>query len=140
MPSLSFQPQGPEKLLDAVESSLGAWYMCSHGVNSTVVVNDMCTLLQAYWNIATKRLVDNVCMTMEQDFFSRLVTRAEEELFLISSRVSSYIVDCCLLLLIARTDIRTHACIHIPREGRRKKRLISSSSPPFTLLLLRSRV
>ncbi len=97
-PTLPFQPQDSEKLFDAVESSLGAWYMNSHGVNSTVVVNDMCALLQAYWNIATKRLVDNVCMTMEQDFFARMVTRAEEELFLISSRVSSssrYIAVCC---------------------------------------------
>ncbi len=97
MPSLSFQPQGPSKLFDAVQSSLGDWYMRSHGVNSTVIVNDMCALLQAYWHVATKRLVDNVCMTMEKDFFSHLVIRAEEELFLISSKVSLLFVAlfCC---------------------------------------------
>ncbi len=89
MKSAGDKPQGPEKLLESVESSLGDWYMHSHGVNSAVVVNDMCTLLHAYWYVATKRLVDNVCMTMEHDFFSRLVTRTEEELFLISSRVKS---------------------------------------------------
>ncbi len=83
------KPQGPEKLFESVESSLRDWYMRSHGADSIVAVNDMCTLLQAYWHVATKRLVDNVCMTMEQDFFSRLVSHTEEELFLISSRVKS---------------------------------------------------
>lgn len=41
---------------------------------------------QAYWNVATKRLVDNVCMTMEQDFVVKLLGKVESELFLLTNR------------------------------------------------------
>ena len=42
------------------KASLGDWYIKTHGVNTTSKVEDMCTILQAYWSVATKRLVDNV--------------------------------------------------------------------------------
>ena len=42
--------------------------------------------MQAYWNVATKRLVDNVCMTMEQDFVVKLLGKVESELFLLTNR------------------------------------------------------
>lgn len=41
---------------------------------------------KAYWNVATKRLVDNVCMTLEQDFVVKLLTKVESELFLLTNR------------------------------------------------------
>lgn len=41
---------------------------------------------QAYWNVATKRLVDNVCMTLEQDFTVKLLSKVESELFLLTNR------------------------------------------------------
>lgn len=41
---------------------------------------------KAYWNVATKRLVDNVCMTMEQDFVVKLLGKVESELFLLTNR------------------------------------------------------
>jgi Dynamin GTPase effector domain len=45
--------------------------------------------MQAYWNVATKRLVDNVCMTIEQDFIVRLLGLAESELFLLAARLEN---------------------------------------------------
>jgi Dynamin GTPase effector domain len=48
-----------------------------------------CCHLQAYWNVATKRLVDNVCMTIEQDFIVRLLGLAESELFLLAARLEN---------------------------------------------------
>ena len=47
------------------KASLGDWYIKTHGVNTTSKVEDMCTILQAYWSVATKRLVDNVRATHE---------------------------------------------------------------------------
>lgn len=35
--------------------------------------------------MATKRLVDNVCMTMEQDFVVKLLGKVESELFLLTN-------------------------------------------------------
>lgn len=46
----------------------------------------VCFFPQAYWNVATKRLVDNVCMTMEQDFVVKLLGKVESELFLLTNR------------------------------------------------------
>lgn len=45
-------------------------------------------LSKAYWNVATKRLVDNVCMTLEQDFVVKLLGKVESELFLLANRYS----------------------------------------------------
>lgn len=55
-------------------------------------------LTQAYWNVATKRLVDNVCMTMEQDFVVKLLGKVESELFLLTNRftdVEELFVEVC---------------------------------------------
>ena len=46
----------------------GGWYMQCHGVNVKSKVEDMIIMIEAYWDVATKRIVDNVCMTMEHDF------------------------------------------------------------------------
>ena len=40
-----------------MKRKLGQWYMATHGVNTASKVEDMCTLLEAYWDVATKRLV-----------------------------------------------------------------------------------
>lgn len=53
----------------------------AHHLCATLNVDD-----QAYWNVATKRLVDNVCMTMEQDFVVKLLGKVESELFLLTNR------------------------------------------------------
>ena len=37
--------------------------------------------------MATKRVVDNVCMTLEQDFIVKLLGLAESELFLLAARI-----------------------------------------------------
>ena len=47
----------------------------------------MCVILQAYWSVATKRLVDNVCMTLEQDFTVRLLKDLDSACFLLGSKI-----------------------------------------------------
>ena len=64
------------------KATLGDWYIKTHGVNTTSKVEDMCTLLEAYWDVATKRLVDNVCMTLEHDFTNTVLKLLEEAAFL----------------------------------------------------------
>eukprot|EP00633_Aureoumbra_lagunensis_P004582 CAMPEP_0197307348 /NCGR_PEP_ID=MMETSP0891-20130614/4966_1 /TAXON_ID=44058 ORGANISM="Aureoumbra lagunensis, Strain CCMP1510" /NCGR_SAMPLE_ID=MMETSP0891 /ASSEMBLY_ACC=CAM_ASM_000534 /LENGTH=884 /DNA_ID=CAMNT_0042790601 /DNA_START=38 /DNA_END=2692 /DNA_ORIENTATION=- len=72
-----------------VKHQLGRWYMQTHGVNTTSKVEDMCTLLQAYWDVATKRLVDNVCMTLEHDFTNAVLKEVENECFLFAAEYSN---------------------------------------------------
>ncbi|KAH8074766.1 hypothetical protein JL721_2339 [Aureococcus anophagefferens] len=71
-----------------VKRQLGKWYMQTHGVNTTSKVEDMCTLLEAYWDVATKRLVDNVCMTLEHDFTNAILKQLEEACFMFAAEMS----------------------------------------------------
>ena len=64
---------------------LGAWYMTNHGINVKSKVEDLTIMIEAYWDVATKRLVDNVCMTIEHDFLGRLLCKLEEECFLLAT-------------------------------------------------------
>ena len=61
-----------------MKRKLGQWYMATHGVNTASKVEDMCTLLEAYWDVATGdcRLV--VCMTLEHDFANFSLKKLEE--------------------------------------------------------------
>jgi hypothetical protein len=62
----SGNPGSVEAMKASVQQRLGQWYMMNHGVGTNANVEDMRTILDAYWRVATKRLVDNVCMTLDQ--------------------------------------------------------------------------
>ncbi len=51
---------------DEVGASLRQWYRNTHGVNSFSNAEDMSAILEAYWLLAEKRFVDNVCMTLDK--------------------------------------------------------------------------
>ena len=72
-------------LQSLVVQRLGGWYMQSHGVNVKSKVEDMTIMIEAYWDVATKRLVDNVCMTMEHDFLAQLLKRLEADCFVLAT-------------------------------------------------------
>ena len=42
-------------------------------------------MIEAYWDVATKRLVDNVCMTMEHDFLGKLLKQLEADCFVLAT-------------------------------------------------------
>lgn len=66
---------------------LGSWYMAYHGVNIRSKVEDMTIMIEAYWDVATKRLVDNVCMTIEHDFLVALLLRLESDCFMLATEI-----------------------------------------------------
>ncbi|KAH8053135.1 hypothetical protein JL722_9801 [Aureococcus anophagefferens] len=70
-----------------VKRQLGKWYMQTHGVNTTSKVEDMCTLLEAYWDVATKRLVDSV-HGAEHDFTNAILKQLEEACFMFAAEMS----------------------------------------------------
>lgn len=47
--------KGVRMLTGATLCCTGDWYMRHHGVNPASTVADMCVLLKAYWQVATKR-------------------------------------------------------------------------------------
>lgn len=81
-------------------------------------------MLQAYWNVATKRLVDNVCMTMEQDFVVKLLGKVESELFLLTNRfseVEELFVEVCMceqcISYASKTCLFLRCASSLPLQG-----------------------
>mmetsp|Transcript_191 Transcript_191/g.306 ORF Transcript_191/g.306 Transcript_191/m.306 type:complete len:668 (-) Transcript_191:94-2097(-) len=67
---------------EMVKIRLGEWYMTRHGVNSTGNQQEMATLIQAYWDIASRRLVDNVCMCVENELSQHLMSELDSRCML----------------------------------------------------------
>ena len=59
---------------------LGRWYMANHGVTSMSMVEDMRTVLIAYWGVAAKRITENVCMLFENHLLAALGQDIEKAL------------------------------------------------------------
>lgn len=62
-----------------IKRRLGNWYMQRHGVDSSGNLLEMITMLQGYWDIASRRFVDNMCMMMEKDFLDEVLSELESE-------------------------------------------------------------
>mmetsp|Transcript_26171 Transcript_26171/g.30995 ORF Transcript_26171/g.30995 Transcript_26171/m.30995 type:complete len:678 (+) Transcript_26171:20-2053(+) len=73
----------PEDLQAQIVTRLGGWYMQCHGINVKSKVEDMTIMIEAYWDVATKRLVDNVCISLEHDFIEKVLTKLEADCFML---------------------------------------------------------
>lgn len=62
-----------------IRKRLGGWYIHRHGVDSDGNQQEMVTLIQAYWDIASRRLIDNVCMCIEMEFATKFVTELQSQ-------------------------------------------------------------
>ncbi len=51
--------------------------MRRHGVDSHGNKQEMLTLIQAYWDICSRRFIDNVCMNIEKYFIHQLINELE---------------------------------------------------------------
>lgn len=69
---------GDHPLKAHVLSSLGKWYMANHGVTSMSMVEDMRTVLIAYWGVAAKRITENTCMLLETHLLAALAEDLEK--------------------------------------------------------------
>lgn len=66
----------------------GQWFRFAHGANPTSKVEDMSTILQAYWRVTSKRVVDNACMLLETSFFGQVVDRLETQLLSLTQDIT----------------------------------------------------
>lgn len=64
---------------EEIKKKLGNWYMRRHGVDSQGNLQEMITLVQAYWDIASRRFIDNICMHMEKGFVAKVVGELETQ-------------------------------------------------------------
>ncbi|CAB1121527.1 unnamed protein product [Ectocarpus sp. CCAP 1310/34] len=75
-------------LKEWVTYNLGQWFRFAHGANPTSKVEDMSTILQAYWRVTSKRVVDNACMLLETSFFGQVVDRLETQLLALTQEIT----------------------------------------------------
>lgn len=68
-------------LKDEVFRNIKQWYRSAHCVSTLSNANDMATILEAYWNLAAKRYIDNCCMITDSEFLGKLATRMQDRLF-----------------------------------------------------------
>ncbi|CAN0415207.1 unnamed protein product [Ectocarpus fasciculatus] len=62
-------------------SFLRQWYRTTHGVNSFSNAEDMSAILEAYWLLAAKRFVDNVCMALDKKIMGAVANKMQEECY-----------------------------------------------------------
>jgi len=67
-------------LEDEITDKLGQWYMANHGVSAAALIEDMRTVLTAYWRLSSKRLTENVCMSFEAHVLAKVSEDIESEL------------------------------------------------------------
>lgn len=67
-------------LKEMVLTALGRWYMANHSVTSLSMVEDMRTVLIAYWGVASKRITENTCMLLETHLLAALAEDLEKQL------------------------------------------------------------
>lgn len=53
--------------------------MQRHGVDASGNIMEMVTMLQGYWDIASRRLIDNICMLMEKDFVDEVLAQVDTQ-------------------------------------------------------------
>eukprot|EP00619_Florenciella_sp_RCC1007_P017815 CAMPEP_0205938662 /NCGR_PEP_ID=MMETSP1325-20131115/47543_1 /ASSEMBLY_ACC=CAM_ASM_000708 /TAXON_ID=236786 /ORGANISM="Florenciella sp., Strain RCC1007" /LENGTH=186 /DNA_ID=CAMNT_0053309025 /DNA_START=81 /DNA_END=637 /DNA_ORIENTATION=+ len=54
-------------------------------------------MIEAYWDVATKRLVDNICMAIEHDFVNTVLRQLESDCFMLATEVGQKVSDLELL-------------------------------------------
>lgn len=55
-----------------VERRLGSWYLSRHGVDAKGNAQEVTTLVQAYWDIASRRVIDNTCMYLDAEISTKV--------------------------------------------------------------------
>lgn len=108
---------------ELVRYKVGCWYMSRHGINTVTADNEdgtkntmasgsvfeMITLIQAYWDVSSKRIVDNICMCIETEFVNKLLLELETQCIFYG--VSLSVAELAVL------------CRENPENARRKARL-----------------
>ena len=64
-------------LREDFRSSLGQWYMMRHGSDLTGNKHELSTICQVYWDIASRRIIDNVCMCVLSEVTKVMVQELE---------------------------------------------------------------
>lgn len=57
------------------------WYKTTHSVSPQASATDMAEIMEAYWNLSSKRFIDNCCMMTDADLLGDLPARLQDEMY-----------------------------------------------------------
>jgi hypothetical protein len=57
------------------------WYKATHSVAPAASAADMAEIMEAYWNLSSKRFIDNCCMMTDADLLGDLPARIQDEMY-----------------------------------------------------------
>ena len=57
------------------------WYKDTHSVSPLASAADMSEIMEAYWNLSSKRFIDNCCMMTDADLLGDLPARIQDEMY-----------------------------------------------------------
>lgn len=57
------------------------WYKTTHSVSPQASAADMAEIMEAYWNLSSKRFIDNCCMMTDADLLGDLPARLQDEMY-----------------------------------------------------------
>ena len=66
---------------EEVASSLRTWYRQTHGVDSGANAEEMAAIMEAYYTLASKRFVDNVCMALDDRILGTLCSKMQQQCY-----------------------------------------------------------
>jgi hypothetical protein len=61
--------------------SLREWYRDTHSVAPSASAADMSEIMEAYWNLSSKRFIDNCCMMTDSDLLTNLPARIQDAMY-----------------------------------------------------------
>lgn len=57
------------------------WYKTAHAVSAQASATDMAEIMEAYWNLSSKRFIDNCCMMTDADLLGALPARLQDDMY-----------------------------------------------------------
>ena len=57
------------------------WYKTTHSVSPQASAADMAEIMEAYWNLSSKRFIDTCCMMTDADLLGDLPARLQDEMY-----------------------------------------------------------
>ena len=70
-----------DDLKTEIFESLRAWYSNTHSISPLANAQEMASILEAYWNISSKRFVDSCCMLTDKQLLDLLPSAMQQQMF-----------------------------------------------------------
>lgn len=72
-----------DELKAEIFESMKEWYRQTHSVSPLANAQEMSSILEAYWNISSKRFVDSCCMLTDKQLLDKLPSEMQQQMFLL---------------------------------------------------------